>query len=404
MGSDLSFTGERFLPSCSGEIAYEHWHRYGFARQFVSGRHVLDAACGEGYGTALLGAVASSAVGIDIDAESITHATARYGAARHVRFVEGSCAALPFPDAMFDVVVSFETIEHVDAVDQPRMLAEFARVLKPGGMLIISSPNKRLYSDARDYVNEFHRHELYRAELAALLDDVLPSQRWYHQRVTSWSGIWAEDAKAASTVEAWLGDADTVIPYAAPEGMYFVVIAGRREAVLPAHGPLGSLLTDAGDSEALRNERNAREVLRLDGLLHERDAALDRQSAHVLHLETLVAEREHIIGDINARLEELNTLREKRDAQIRADAQTIATLEARCAELAARIASSDEKVLALSRHAEGLSARAAGLEAEQVRLEAALTAQERIIAYRQSARWWIRLPWVRLRLLWDRLR
>ena len=54
------FTGERFLPSCSGEIAYEHWHRYAFARRFVQGKRVLDAACGEGYGTALLGAFAKS--------------------------------------------------------------------------------------------------------------------------------------------------------------------------------------------------------------------------------------------------------------------------------------------------------------------------------------------------------
>ena len=54
------FTGERFMPGCSGEIAYEHWHRYAFARRFVGGKRVLDAACGEGYGSALLSTVASS--------------------------------------------------------------------------------------------------------------------------------------------------------------------------------------------------------------------------------------------------------------------------------------------------------------------------------------------------------
>jgi ubiquinone/menaquinone biosynthesis C-methylase UbiE len=403
MGSDLTFTGERFLPSCSGEIAYEHWHRYAFARQFVAGRRVLDAACGEGYGSALLGAVAATVVGIDIDAKAVVHAEARYGFTDRVRFVEGSCAQLPLADASFDVVVSFETIEHVDAADQTGMLAEFARVLKPDGLLIISSPNKRLYSDARGYVNEFHRRELYREELAGLLDAVFPSQSWYHQRIATWSGIWAE-APASSAVEAWLGDADAVTPYAAPEGMYFVVLAARRDVVLPAHGPLGSLLTDAGEVESRRNEHNAREVLRLDHLLHERDAALDHQSAHVRHLETLVVERERIIGDMDARLTELNEVREARDVQIRANAETIATLQARGSALDASIATLDQQAQALGRRAEALAARVAELETDHVRLEAALTAQERIIAYRQSARWWIRLPWIRLRLLWDRLR
>src|SRR5437867_9466292 len=108
MSSDLTFTGERFLPSCTGEIAYEHWHRYAFARQFAVGKRVLDAACGEGYGTALRGAVAASAMGVDIDRTSVAHASVHYGDSERVRFVEGSCAELPLSDGSFDVVVSFE--------------------------------------------------------------------------------------------------------------------------------------------------------------------------------------------------------------------------------------------------------------------------------------------------------
>src|SRR6266566_4861453 len=102
------FTGERFLPSCSGEIAYEHWHRYAFARRFVAGKRVLDAACGEGYGSALLGEAAASVVGVDIDGPTIAHALTRYGNGGGVRFIEGSCTELPLPDASIDVVVSFE--------------------------------------------------------------------------------------------------------------------------------------------------------------------------------------------------------------------------------------------------------------------------------------------------------
>ena len=72
----LAFTGERFTPECVREIWYEHWHRYAFAQRFAAGKRVLDAACGEGYGTAMLAGTAAQAVGIDIDAASIAHARA----------------------------------------------------------------------------------------------------------------------------------------------------------------------------------------------------------------------------------------------------------------------------------------------------------------------------------------
>ena len=95
MPSDLEFTGERFVPGIAGEIAHEHWHRYAFARRYVTGKRVLDAACGEGYGSALLAGLAAQVTGIDIDAAAIAHARASYAAVANVRFEEGSAATLP---------------------------------------------------------------------------------------------------------------------------------------------------------------------------------------------------------------------------------------------------------------------------------------------------------------------
>ena len=370
MVADITFTGERFVPGCAGEIAYEHWHRYAFARRFAQGKRVLDAACGEGYGSALLASVAQSVVGVDIDADAIVHARDRYGEGDRVRFVNGSCSALPLPDASVDAVVSFETIEHLDAADQPKMLAEFARVLVPDGVLIVSSPNKRLYSDARAYVNEFHRHELYRDGLAALLAPSFPTQAWYHQRVAPWSTIWPEHP--AEGAEAWLGDANGVASYKPPEGMYFVVVAGRSaNAVIPT-AP-GSLFADTGDTELKRNEANAHEVMRLDALLRDRDAALDRQTGHIQHLETLVAERERIVEQM---LRELDATRQDRDRQLDERARIITNLESRVAVL----------------------------ELEQNRLQGALHASEASVADRESLRWWLKLPWFRARLWLDRTR
>ena len=123
---ELPFTGERFVPGTRGEIWVEHWHRYHFAARLAAGQRVVDAACGEGYGSALLAAVARGVVGVDIDAPTIAHARATYGGVANLSFVEGSATRLPLPDASVDIVVSFETIEHLEAADQAPMLAEFA--------------------------------------------------------------------------------------------------------------------------------------------------------------------------------------------------------------------------------------------------------------------------------------
>ena len=141
----LPFTGERFTPECVREIWYEHWHRYAFAQRFAAGKRVLDAACGEGYGTAMLAGVAAHAFGVDIDATSVAHAQARYAGRANLEYRQADVTQLPFADRSFDVVVSFETLEHLAAQEQ--LLREFSRVLADDGVLVLSSPDKRTYSD-----------------------------------------------------------------------------------------------------------------------------------------------------------------------------------------------------------------------------------------------------------------
>lgn len=380
--ADLTFTGERFLPACTGEIAYEHWHRYAFARRFVAGKRVLDAACGEGYGSALLGEAAASVVGVDIDGPTIAHALTRYGNRERVRFIEGSCTELPLPDASIDVVVSFETIEHLREEDQPRMVAEFARVLSPGGIVVISSPNKRLYSDERNYVNEFHLHELYRDGLARLLTPEFSAQRWHHQSIATWSGIWSEDA--AVDAEAWIGSADGVVPYTRRDGIYFVVVAARNIEALPPPAPFVSLLSDAEDSEGRRAADNVAEMLRLDALLKASNAALDRQTGHILHLEVLVAERDRAIAALDQKIDDA--------------AKLLADERRQNEELNRQTANASELLADGKRRLAERDRIHADLQSEIARLSEAVNAKERVLNYRQTFRWWLTLPWMRFKL------
>jgi SAM-dependent methyltransferase len=243
---DLPFTGERFVPGAKGEIWMEHWHRYHFAARWAAGRRVLDVACGEGYGSALLAGVAARVTGVDLSQAAIAHAQRAYAGTPNLEFVRASCTRLPLADGSIDLAVSFETIEHIEA--QAQFLDELARVLKPGGVLVLSCPNKVEYSDKRDHVNEFHVRELYREELAELVAGRFAFSEWYGQRPTFYSVI-APDAPEAARGE--LVEVDEAAPAqparALSHPLYFLLVASRDPHALESVRPAVSVLADRGD-------------------------------------------------------------------------------------------------------------------------------------------------------------
>jgi len=181
----MPFTGERYVPGVAGQIRIEHLHRYMFAVDHAAGCRVLDIASGEGYGSAALAQVASSVLGVDIAEEAIAHAAAHY-TAENLRFVQGSLTAIPSADAAFDLVVCFETLEHVH--DQERAVHEMRRVLRPGGQLIVSTPNRDAKDGALHEKNPHHARELSEAEFHALLKSTfahvsIMEQRFLHGSV-----------------------------------------------------------------------------------------------------------------------------------------------------------------------------------------------------------------------------
>lgn len=118
-----------------------HVDRYRFAGRFAASRRVLDCASGTGYGSGWLDRHAAPAdvLGIEVDAEAVAYATRHYGSARVV-FAQGdACRLEALDDRSRDLVVSFETIEHV--ADDDAMLRGFARLLDDAGVLVTSTPN-----------------------------------------------------------------------------------------------------------------------------------------------------------------------------------------------------------------------------------------------------------------------
>jgi SAM-dependent methyltransferase/glycosyltransferase involved in cell wall biosynthesis len=174
-------TGERMIPEIhhEGMIYAEHMARYLFASQFVKGKRVLDIASGTGYGTEMLAvAGAKDVLGIDNEPESACRAHSRYGHSRGCHFAVGDAERLPLNGESLDVVVSFETIEHVPR--HYRSLSEFKRILRPGGLLVISTPNHGVYPEGNPFhIKEFQIEE-FRDELSFYFANVslLSQENW----------------------------------------------------------------------------------------------------------------------------------------------------------------------------------------------------------------------------------
>ncbi len=219
LGTDTE-TPERFVPETMREmlVAAEHLARYRWAAGLTLGRRVLDAGCGVGYGSALLAeAGAEDVVGVDVAAAVVEAASKdeRPG----LSFTRADVGHLPFPDGSFDLITCFELIEHVE--DAAAVLGELARVLAPGGVLAISSPNRDRYPPG----NPHHVREFSTGELRALLAEAFPDVRVLvqHQWISS----------AVMEEEHALGDgpgelrATTAAPRGAGSETYTVALAGR---------------------------------------------------------------------------------------------------------------------------------------------------------------------------------
>jgi SAM-dependent methyltransferase len=270
----IEATGERIVPwAPDAQVIYEHYHRYLWTQPLVAGCRVLDLGSGEGFGAALLADTAAAVTGVDVDPQAVAHSRANYQAP-NLRFREASATDLSaFADDAFDAVVAFEMIEHV--AEHERVLAEVARVLAPGGFLVMSTPERRAYSDERDFVNPHHVRELTQEEFAALLRSRFRGLALFSQRAVAGSRIevigGARGGGHSVRIERVEDDWRVAGP---PSPLYLVAVAGNGE--LPEL-PGESSLYDYGLEVVAERQATLDEHVRmLDARLAELRAAYAR--------------------------------------------------------------------------------------------------------------------------------
>jgi ubiquinone/menaquinone biosynthesis C-methylase UbiE len=160
---------ERIVPGRTDRLeTADHMARYGLAAKRAQGA-TLDLGCGVGYGTAVIAAAddrKGPLVAVDISQDALTYGKRTYD--KSIRFVAADAERLPIKDESFDTVVCIEAIEHVASPDG--LLREIARVLRPDGLLIISTPNKWMTSPLRAHPkNPYHVREWYPRSFIALV-------------------------------------------------------------------------------------------------------------------------------------------------------------------------------------------------------------------------------------------
>ena len=331
----LEWTGERYLPYinpsiCGAEIHYEHLHRYAFASQFVNGKKVLDLACGEGYGSFLLSKTARCVMGIDINPETIQHASNAYPK-DNLEFKEGSILNVPISGSkIFDVIICFEVIEHI--TEHEILLSEISRLLKDEGLLIISTPNKKIYSDGPDYHNPFHEKELYFNEFRDLLKINFSRVYFFGQRTITGSNIFSISSKDIQTCTEFVIDnvddkfsfknADEKIP------IYYVALASNVQLndLLISK----SFLIDASNTEiALLGNRIAQNNTTIQSLqqrVNDGDLQLQEISTYVTTLNQTIVSKDQQLTDVATYVTTLNQDIASKDQQLTDVATYVTTL------------------------------------------------------------------------------
>lgn len=261
---------ERFAPKeMRGQLLEaEHLARYRWAATLAAGKRVLDAGCGTAYGTAILSSAgADEVVGVDL-AEGVLDSV-RAEMPESVELRVADLARLDLEDDSFDLVVCFEVIEHFE--EPQAILDQLVRVLAPGGVLLVSSPNRGVYPPG----NPHHHHEFKPAELAADLGRRLANVRLMRQQAYVTSAI-LEEAELEGGDEALDGlSLHKLEAEPADSEMFTLAVASDR--ALPEMPSLALLTSKVALDEWIESSK-------------AQEAALQAHRRYIQELESKVAD------------------------------------------------------------------------------------------------------------------
>ena len=357
----LEWTGERYVPWIrDAEIGYEHLHRYAFATQFIRNKKVLDLASGEGYGSNLLARTAKHVIGIDIDEQAVKHAQNKY-IRPNLEFKIGSITGIPIHgEGLFDVVVCFEALEHVD--DHEKLFAEVKRVLTPNGLFFVSTPNKTIYSDEAKFNNPYHVHELYFDEFKAQLESHFRQVKILGQRIYCNSNLWPmypERHTYASEFVMERGPQE--FTFVGPEKrtpVYFLGIASNTAKDI---GGQVSVLVDISNELVSHRDHVITRATAERDQLKTRVAVLSGErmqlQARVQAQQQLIGYKQNLISGLNEALSQKDEIIRQRDTRM---AEDVAWLQSVITEhkkvIAAREQETSRLTAELRRHVAALEA------------------------------------------------
>jgi len=218
----LDDTGERMIPNYhKGTVMYaEHMTRYMSAVDIAKNKTVLDIASGSGYGTKMLSEKAQKVYGVDVDGDSIKYAKENFPA-NNIEYLLGDGESIPLKDSTVDLVVTLETIEHIE--NYKKFISEIKRVMKDDGMAVISTPNKSEFTQG----NHFHLHEFEYDELFSLLKKEFKYIDPYFQ--ATWVNVAIASEKEIKT-EGLLEDIQTynMKPLSKNKYLYFYFLCSNK--------------------------------------------------------------------------------------------------------------------------------------------------------------------------------
>ena len=333
----IEWTGERCVPwTPHVDVVYEHFQRYLWAAEIVEGRRVLDLASGEGFGSAILADTAAFVCGVDLDERAVEHSRVNYAAA-NLGFSVGSALDLSqFEDGEFGAVTCFELIEHV--ADHEGVFAEILRVLGPDGLLVISTPDRRVYTESlTGQENPYHEHELSEPEFRTLLSSHFPHVALWGQRTITGARLSTLDDTGSERTSVGVLEraGDDWMVGGEPTPMYLLGVASRTP--LSTDPSREAILADYGLELMRTHERDAADARReTESAVHERDEARTRvteayreSDVHIRRaeraLDATAKEVDRLLGQVDEQRAELND----RDAQLAAHRGEIAQLHQR---------------------------------------------------------------------------